>query len=165
MRKRLGDRRDQQARQGDLQPALPSEFGTTSNTADVPSTATTVSSTILPAGPTYVAFANPAASVTSGATAQHVTVSCTLTVGSNTQTRTATIDTDGTAGDVSTTSIPMQLAGRRGPDGQLSELDRGQRDRPGGERHVRDQRAADVEQQLEQQVLDPGGDTPPGSQG
>ncbi len=95
-------------------PALPSEFGTTSNTADVPSTATTVSSTILPAGPTYLAFANPTASVTSGATAQHVTVSCTLSVGSNTQTRTATIDTDGTANDVSTASIPMQLAGPAG---------------------------------------------------
>jgi len=95
-------------------PALPSEFGTTSNSTDVANTATTVASTLLPAGPTYLAFANPMASVTSGAASQHVTVSCTLTVGSNMQTRAATIDTDGTANDVSTASIPLQTAGPAG---------------------------------------------------
>ena len=55
--------------------ALPAEFGTTSNTATVTPTATTVTSATLPAGPSYLAFANPAATVTSGATPQRVTVS------------------------------------------------------------------------------------------
>ena len=47
--------------------ALPSEFGTTNNTATVTSTAATVTSVALPAGASYLAFANPTATVTSGA--------------------------------------------------------------------------------------------------
>lgn len=94
--------------------ALPSEFGTTNNSATVTSTAATVTSVALPTGPSYVAFANPAATVTSGATIQRVTVSCTLTVGSNTVTRSAIVDTTGTAGQDSTASIPLQLAGGAG---------------------------------------------------
>ena len=94
--------------------ALPAEFGTTNNSATVTATATPVTSTTLPAGPSYLAFANPAATVTSGATAQRVTVTCTLTVGSNTVTRSAVIDTTGTAGQDSTASIPLQLAGGAG---------------------------------------------------
>ncbi len=93
---------------------LPSEFGTTNNTATVTSTAATVTSVALPAGPSYVAFADPAATVTSTGTRQNVTVTCTLTVGSNTVTRLATIDTTGIPGDTSTASIPLQLAGAAG---------------------------------------------------
>ena len=94
--------------------ALPSEFGTTNNTATVTSTAATVTSVALPTGASYLAFANPTATVTSGGSAQHVTVTCTLTVASNTQTRSATIDTTGTSGDTSTASIPLQAAGPSG---------------------------------------------------
>jgi hypothetical protein len=96
--------------------ALPSEFGTTNNTATVTSTAATVTTVALPAGASYLAFANPTATVTSagGGIGQHVTVSCTLTVGSNTQTRSVTIQTTGTSGDTSSASIPMQAAGPSG---------------------------------------------------
>jgi hypothetical protein len=95
--------------------ALPSEFGTTSNSATITSTAATVTSVALPTGASYLAFANPTATVTSGGGAgQHVTVTCTLTVGSNTQTRSATIDTTGTSGDHSSASIPLQAAGPSG---------------------------------------------------
>ena len=52
--------------------------------------------------------------VTSGATAQRVTVACTLTVGSNTESRYAVVRTSGTAGQTSTTSIPLQVAGPAG---------------------------------------------------
>ena len=61
--------------------ALPSEFGTTNNTAAVTSTAATVS---------------------------------TLTVASNTQVRSVTIDTTGHSGDTSTASIPLQATGPAG---------------------------------------------------
>jgi hypothetical protein len=94
--------------------ALPSEFGTTNNSATVTSTAATVSTVALPTGASYLAFANPTATVTSGATAQRVTVTCTLTVGSNTETRSAIIDTTGNAGENSTASIPLQAAGPSG---------------------------------------------------
>jgi hypothetical protein len=96
--------------------ALPSEFGTTSNSAKLATGSTTITSLALPTGASYLAFANPTATVTpaTGATSQHVTVSCTLTVGSNTQTRTATIDANGTSGDTFTASIPLQETGQAG---------------------------------------------------
>jgi hypothetical protein len=94
--------------------ALPSEFGQTSNTAAVGSTATSLNSVALPTGASYIAFANPTATVTSGLNSQHVTVTCTLTVGGNTQTRSATVDTDGTLNDTSVASIPLQQAGPTG---------------------------------------------------
>jgi hypothetical protein len=94
--------------------ALPSEFGTTNNTAAVTSTAATVTSVALPTGASYLAFANPTATVTSGATTQRATVSCTLTVGSNTETRSVVIPTNGVAGDTSTQSIPLQATGPSG---------------------------------------------------
>lgn len=94
--------------------ALPSEFGTTNNSAPITSTAATVSTVALPTGASYLAFANPTATVTSGAPVQRVTVTCTLTVGSNTATRSAIIDTTGTPGDNSTASIPLQAAGPSG---------------------------------------------------
>lgn len=94
--------------------AVPSQFGTTNNTATVPSTATTVTSVALPAGASYLAFANPTATVTSGANARHLTVTCTLTVGSNTQTRAMTVDSTGTVGNTSSASIPFQATGPSG---------------------------------------------------
>lgn len=106
------------ARNGDptCQPTVPAEFGTTNNTASsVGATATPVTTVALPAGATYLAFANPTATVTpaTGVTAaQHTTVTCTLTVGSNTQTRSVTIDTAG--GAVEAASIPLQVAGQSG---------------------------------------------------
>jgi hypothetical protein len=94
--------------------ALPAEFGTTNNSATITGTATSVTSVNLPAGASYLAFANPTATVTSGATSQRVNVSCTLAVGSNTQTRSATVMTTGTAGDNTAGSIPLQVAGPAG---------------------------------------------------
>jgi hypothetical protein len=94
---------------------LPAEFGTTSNTATLTPTAATLSTVTLPAGATYLAFASPSISATSAGTAERVTVSCTLTVGSNTATRSAVIPVSGTAKDVSTASLPLQLAGTSGP--------------------------------------------------
>jgi len=94
--------------------ALPSELGTTSNTATIGGSATAVTSISLPAGSSYLAFANPTATVTSSATAQRVTISCVLTVGSSTQTRTATAVTPGTAGITTVVPIPLQVAGAAG---------------------------------------------------
>ncbi|MFZ0089195.1 MAG: hypothetical protein WAL63_06805 [Solirubrobacteraceae bacterium] len=96
--------------------ALPSEFGTTNNTAALfgGAPAAVVTSVTLPAGTPYLAVANPTATVTSGATARHVTVTCTLTVGSNTATRSATVDTTGAAGQTSIASIPLQATGPSG---------------------------------------------------
>jgi hypothetical protein len=97
--------------------ALPAGLETTSNTATLSATATsptTVTTLALPAGPNYLAFANPTVSVTSGATADRVQASCTLTVGSNTQTRAVTLVTSGTATNVNTGSIPLQLSGGAG---------------------------------------------------
>jgi hypothetical protein len=94
--------------------ALPSEFGTTNNTATVTATPATVTNVALPTGASYFALANPTATVTSGGTGQRITVSCTLTVGSNTETRSAVIVTDGTPGNPSTQSIPLQATGPSG---------------------------------------------------
>ena len=94
--------------------ALPTQIGTTNNTVTVPSTPTTVTIAALPAGPSYLALANPTATVISGANQRHVTVSCTLTVGSNTETRQVTVDTTGNVGDVSSGSIPLQATGPSG---------------------------------------------------
>jgi hypothetical protein len=91
------------------------EFGT-SNAAVVHiiGTPTKVASLSLPAGSAYMALANPAITVTSGATAQRVTVGCTLTVGNLTSVRKVIIPTDGTAGDASTASMSLQLPGPAG---------------------------------------------------
>jgi hypothetical protein len=93
---------------------LPAEFGTTANTATVTGAATTVASIDLPAGPTYLAFADPQVAATSGVGVDRLTITCTLTVGSNTVSRSAALRTDGTAGDISTAAIPLQLAGTAG---------------------------------------------------
>lgn len=113
------------ARNGDptCKPTLPAEFGTTNNTADsVGSTAATVTSVALPTGASYLAFANPSVTVTPDAKSaatdtQHVTVTCILTVGSNTETRSVTVNTTGTQAE--TASFPMQASGQSGT-GSLS---------------------------------------------
>lgn len=92
-------------------PTPGAEFGAT-GTVTAGSTSTTVASRTLPNGSSYLAFANPSATITSGGVDQ-VTVSCTLTVGSNTQTRTATVAT-GASGTHQSVSIPLQQAGPAG---------------------------------------------------
>jgi hypothetical protein len=93
--------------------ALPAEFGTTNNSATVTGTSTGVTSVNLPAGASYLALANPTATVTGSGAPQRVSVSCTLSVGSNTQTRAATVVT-GTTTSTTSASIPLQVAGPAG---------------------------------------------------
>jgi hypothetical protein len=96
--------------------ALPSEFGTTNNSATLGTAATSITTVALPTGASYLAFANPTVTVTpdAAAQAQHDTVSCTLTVGSNTATRSVTIDTPATSSTARTASFPLQAAGPAG---------------------------------------------------
>jgi hypothetical protein len=93
---------------------LPQEYGTANGTANLSAANANVATVALPAGATYVAFANPTISVTSSATAQRTTVTCALTVGTNTQTRVAVVPTNGTSGTVSTASLPLQVSGPAG---------------------------------------------------
>ncbi len=94
---------------------LPALIGTTNNTATVGGAPVTVTSTTLASGSAYLALANPTATVISGGGAsQHVTVTCTLRVGSNTATRSVTLDTTSTAGQASSGSIPLQAGGPAG---------------------------------------------------
>jgi hypothetical protein len=96
--------------------ALPSALQTTSNSATISPTATgptTITSLALPAGPNYLVLANPSVAVSGIATGnQRVQVTCTLTVGSNTQTRSTTVI--GTSGSATNASIPFQLDGPSG---------------------------------------------------
>lgn len=96
--------------------ALPSEFGTTNNSATLGAGATAITSVSLPAGASYLAFANPSVTVTPDATApaQHDTVQCTLSVGSNTATRAITFDTPATTATAQTASFPLQATGPSG---------------------------------------------------
>ncbi len=91
--------------------ALPAGLQTTSNTAsvNVAGSPTTISSLTLPAG-AYQALANPTISVTGSGSAQRITVSCTLTVGSASQTRDASVNT-GASTIAQYQSIPLQLQG------------------------------------------------------
>ena len=86
-------------------PARPAEFGAT-GTQSV-NAATTVASATLPAGSSYLAFANPSASVAKAASAA-VDVSCTLTVGDQKQSVSSTVAPGETA------SLPLQVAGPAG---------------------------------------------------
>lgn len=88
-------------------PARPAEFGTTA-TVTVPAALTSVADLNLPSGSSYLALANPSASVPASAPAP-AQVTCSLTLGANKQTRTATVR----AGE--TESIPLQVAGPAGP--------------------------------------------------
>jgi hypothetical protein len=94
----------------------PEEYGTsaTATAVTVNGTAATTGSVALPTGPTYLGFANTTLTATSGAGVVPVTVSCTFTVGTATVTRTAVLRTDGTSGDTTNATIPMQLPGAAG---------------------------------------------------
>lgn len=98
--------------------SMPAQIGTTSNTATLPTTgaATSVATTNLTSGNTYLGLANPTVTVTPAKDAsgpQTASVSCTLTVGSNTSTRTITVSTpNGT--DAGSAALPLQLAGTGG---------------------------------------------------
>lgn len=92
--------------------SLPQEFGTTANVV-VAAAATPVNSLNLPAGAQYLALANPNASVTVTGPHELVKVTCSLTVGANTQTRLATVDS-GDTGTTTNVSIPLQVAGPAG---------------------------------------------------
>jgi len=78
----------------------------------VPATSTTptpIASESVPSGSSYIAFANPYVQVTGTPIDKHVTVQCTLTVGTSmtaTQSRSVTVDTPA-SGDNETTSIPL----------------------------------------------------------
>ena len=95
-------------------PVLPNEFAAPTSTATLTGTAAAVSSVTLPAGPSYLGFGNTQIAATSSGTAQRVTATCTLTVGTTTQTHSAVLHTDATAGDLSTASLPLQAAGTAG---------------------------------------------------
>ena len=92
-------------------PALPAEFAT-SGTQTVTASLTLVATLGLPSGASYLSFANPTADV-KGTSAGTATVTCTLADGANSQTRSATVDTDA-AGTTKTVSIPLQVAGPAG---------------------------------------------------
>lgn len=93
----------------------PAEFGTANaQPVAITGTSANVATLNLPAGATYLAFANPEVTVASAANPQRVTVSCTLTVGTTTSTRKVVVATSGTNGDTSTESVPLQLAGAAG---------------------------------------------------
>ena len=79
---------------------LPVQTGAADKTVDLGSTATTVNSVTLPAGASYLVFANPTITAAAG------NVTCTLTVGTTTETRTV----DASAG----ATIPLQASGAAG---------------------------------------------------
>jgi hypothetical protein len=93
---------------------LPAEYGATDATTALTPTAATVATKALPTGADYLTLANTELSATSGTAPQRVTVTCTLTVGSSSQTRSAVIATTGTTGNISTASLPLQVAGTAG---------------------------------------------------
>jgi hypothetical protein len=95
-------------------PTVPARVSIASASADVAGTPAPVAGGTLPAGASYLAFANPTVAVTGSGSAQRVTVTCTLTVGTSTQTRAATIDT-GTSTTANPVTIPLQQAGAAGP--------------------------------------------------
>ncbi len=97
---------------------LPAETGTTSNTVSIPTTGagTSVATTNLTSGNDYLGLANPTVTVTPSSTAtgsEMVTVSCTLTVGGNTSTRTLNLTTPDKNTATSGT-LPLQLTGTGG---------------------------------------------------
>jgi hypothetical protein len=89
-------------------PARPAQIGAADKTTTLGTTAAAVNSVSLPAGASYLVFANPTVSIAGTGTSPLVTVTCALAVGGATQSRTVTVDR-GTS-----TSIPLQLAGPAG---------------------------------------------------
>ena len=94
---------------------LPSELGVadSATATTLSGTPATVASVSLPASGKFLAFANPAVTVTSGATGQRVNISCALTIGTTVQTRTADVMT-GAAGVKSTVDLNLEAAGATG---------------------------------------------------
>jgi hypothetical protein len=85
----------------------PAQTGAADKTVDVDSSGTAITSVALPTGASYLAFANPAVTVTG---AGSVTVTCTLNVGGTTESRGATL----AAPTAATVSLPLQAAGPAG---------------------------------------------------
>jgi hypothetical protein len=84
--------------------ARPAEFGiTTPSPVPVPVAGATVATLTLPAGSSYMAFANPQVSAAPGHDE-----TCSLTVGANKQSRTASVPSSGSV------VIPLQVAGPSG---------------------------------------------------
>ena len=104
-------------------PALPAHTVSPAPAAPVTvapgTTPTTVTTVALPAGASYMAFSNPALTVTGAGSgtqvAQHITLTCTLTVGTTTQSRSVTVDVPANSGADFTTEIPLQQSGAAGP--------------------------------------------------
>jgi hypothetical protein len=90
--------------------ALPGHTAIAAASADVGTTAANVVTGTLPAGASYVAFSNPSVVVTGGT--GPVTVTCTLALGSASQSRSQTVTA--ATGD-QTVTIPLQQAGAAGP--------------------------------------------------
>jgi hypothetical protein len=93
---------------------LPARLAAAEQTVTAAGTDTAVATLALPAGAGYLAFANPSVTVTSGATVQHVTVTCKLALGAVAQTRSVTVDTTGTPGADSTATLALRQAGASG---------------------------------------------------
>ena len=98
--------------------SMPAQVGTTSNTTALPASGASaaVATANLTSGVSYLGLANPTVTVTpaKGATgSQTASVSCTLTVGGNTSTRTITVSTPNGA-DAGSGALPLQLAGTGG---------------------------------------------------
>lgn len=81
-------------------PTAPARVAAADKTATVTATAQDVNTVTLPAGSSYLVFANPEVTATGGT----ATVTCSLTVGSATQSRSATVDAGAKQ------SIALQLA-------------------------------------------------------
>jgi hypothetical protein len=94
----------------------PQEYGssTTATAVTLNGTAATAGTVALPTGPTYLGFANTKLVATSGANAVSVSVKCTFTVGTTTTSQTTVLRTDGTSGDTTSATVPMQLPGAAG---------------------------------------------------
>jgi hypothetical protein len=92
-------------------PTSPKEFGTTGSAASVTGTATSVASKALPAGSSYMVFANPTVTVSKTTAGSLVEVDCTLSVtpgdASTTQTRSATFAAN--THDNQSGSIPLMI--------------------------------------------------------
>jgi hypothetical protein len=93
--------------------ALPTRLGAAEQTATVTTTDTAVANLTLPAGAGYLAFANPSVAVKGSGAEQRVTVTCKLTLGAVSQSRSVTIDT-GMAGVDSRATLSLRQAGPAG---------------------------------------------------
>jgi hypothetical protein len=71
---------------------LPPELGANNPSTPVGTTATTLTSKQLPAGPDYLLIANPYATITSATAGQQVKVTCTLGAAGQTQARTVSVE-------------------------------------------------------------------------